>query len=157
MELQAYTLIAEVVGAVAVVLTLIYLAIQLRQNTKALRTSAYQGMVANSMQILTTLLADPERAQFFLRVQSNPGQITEEDGVRWHWFMLAAFRHWDNLYYQYRTGALETEMWEGYDHLMTNWLQNQAWSEWFMEHEESFSRSLRVLIHDKINIRGDDA
>ena len=41
MEWEAIGAIGEVGGAVGVIVTLIYLAGQLRQNTKALRTGSY--------------------------------------------------------------------------------------------------------------------
>ena len=40
--------IAEIAGAFGVILTLIYLAIQLRQNTKASQITAVQNSVENS-------------------------------------------------------------------------------------------------------------
>ena len=131
MELEVYTLIAEVVAAVAVVVTLIYISIELRQNTRALRTSAYQDMVGNTMQIVMPLMADRELAGFFYRAQENSETLTDEEKLRWHFLMLACFRHWDNLYYQYRIGNLEAEMWDGYNNAMAAWVESRAWSEWF--------------------------
>ena len=156
MELEVYTLIAEVVAAVAVVVTLIYISIELRQNTRALRTSAYQDMVGNTMQIVMPLMADRELAEFFYRAQENSDTLTDQEKLRWHLLMLACFRHWDNLYYQYRIGNLEAEMWDGYDRTMGAWVESQSWSEWFTAHEEYFSRSLRALVRDKLNVGGSD-
>ena len=42
MDWQAVGAISELIGAVAVVVTLIYLAVQIRQNTSGIRASAYQ-------------------------------------------------------------------------------------------------------------------
>ena len=40
--------LGEFVGSIAVVLSLIYLAFQIRQNTKSIRASTHHGMVESS-------------------------------------------------------------------------------------------------------------
>ena len=39
MSLEAWAAIAEIIGAIAVVVTLAYLAVQIRQNSNAIRSS----------------------------------------------------------------------------------------------------------------------
>ena len=41
----------EFIGAIAIVITLIYLAVQLRQNTTSVRASAYQEWVTSNVEI----------------------------------------------------------------------------------------------------------
>ena len=48
MELGA---LGEFVGSIAVVITLIYLALQLKQNTSSVRANAYQGWVAANLDL----------------------------------------------------------------------------------------------------------
>ena len=49
MNWEAIGAISEVVGATAVVITLVYLVVQIRQNTGGIRASAYQTWVAASI------------------------------------------------------------------------------------------------------------
>ena len=46
MTIQDWGAIGELVGGAAVVLTLVYLAVQLRQNTKSVETSALSGWLS---------------------------------------------------------------------------------------------------------------
>lgn len=48
MNWAAIQAVAEAIGAIVVVASLIYLAIQVRQNTRAVRVATYDGMVQAS-------------------------------------------------------------------------------------------------------------
>ena len=53
--MAALQAVAEVIAAVAVVVSLVYLAIQLRQNPRALRAATYDAMVRSSAKFLDPL------------------------------------------------------------------------------------------------------
>ena len=62
--------------------------------------------------------------------------------------MLAAFRHYDNLYYQYRLGALEPGLWKAYQATLIGWLKNPGWRAWFAANSAGFSEPLQALCRD---------
>ncbi len=150
MDLETITPIAEIIGSIAVVVSLIYVSVQVRQNTCALRATTYNAVTSNSIAILSPMFSHPEFAEFLVRVQSHPGMATPAEKLRFHVCMLSAFRHWDNLYYQFRNGMLEPEMWESYDCTMTGWLTNPAWRDWFVGNAACFSKNLRTLLQQRI-------
>ena len=59
MNWEAIGAVAEFVGAIAVVITLIYLRSQLRQNTKALRSSSYASINQQEDDFLAEMARDP--------------------------------------------------------------------------------------------------
>jgi hypothetical protein len=150
MDLENFARIAEIISSVAVVVSLIYVGMQVRQNTRALRATTYNSVSSNSVAILSPMYAHPEFTEFLTRVQSAPDAATPAEKQRFHILMLSAFRHWDNLYYQFRNGTLEREMRESYDRTMANWLTNPAWREWFKHNATFFSESLRALVRDRL-------
>jgi hypothetical protein len=150
MELEQYAHLAEIVSSIGVVVSLIYVSVQIRQNTRALNAATYNDVTGNSIAILTPMYADPEVTEFVERVQSDYESATPAEKRRFHAMLLMAFRHWDNLYYQYRTGALEAELWRGYDRTMSSWLSNDAWQAWFRSNAEFFSDGLRALVRQRL-------
>ena len=59
MTLEDLGNIGEFVAAIAVVVSLLYLAIQIRQNTKTVRTSTYQAILDSSRSDTELILAYP--------------------------------------------------------------------------------------------------
>ena len=62
MNIQELGSIGEFVAAIATVATLAYLALQIRQNTRALRHSALQTHKESIQQMIALIAASPENA-----------------------------------------------------------------------------------------------
>ena len=71
MNWDAVGVSAEVLGAVAVVATLAYLAVQIRQNTKAVRASALDASINSFEEDRRSISESSELAQICMRAMEN--------------------------------------------------------------------------------------
>jgi len=140
--LQALGNLGEFIGAVGVVISLIYLARQMIQNTTSVRAASFNSMAQNSIRLLEHSFIDSEFAAFLHRAEDDPASLSPEERVRWDAYMTAVFRHFGNLVYQYRVGALDRQMWESYERTLRQHLEKPSWVDWFKAHELLFSSSL---------------
>jgi hypothetical protein len=123
MTLQDWGSIGEVVGAVAVVVTLIYLAKQIKQNTHAMEegrrlalAQTYQ-MRADALQQMLVTAANSEIGTIIFKLTEDgyPEDVTAlerisaEERVRFRMWQIAQHTHWDNLHFQYQQGFLDEE------------------------------------------------
>ena len=74
--------------------------------------------------------------------EKDPSSLTPEEMLRWNAYMTAVYRHFGNLVYQYRVGALDQEMWESYESTLETHLRVPSWGAWFEENKVLFSASL---------------
>ena len=105
--------IAELVSSVAVVITLIYLAVQTSQNTAATQAAARQASLDNELWYLQMQIENP----FLLRNPILPYEdaaLTEQQIKQEHDMFIALFRMRENLYFQYRSGVLDEDSWNSY-------------------------------------------
>lgn len=142
--LQALGNIGEFVGALGVVISLIYLAQQLSSNSKAVRASSFNSMVQNSLRLLEQLYLDSEFAAFMTRAQEVPlDELEPAERIRWDAFMMAVYRHYGNLVYQHRVGALDEEIWRAYREDLKQAVTTASWRGWFERNRDVLSRSLQ--------------
>ncbi len=141
--LQALGNLGEFLGAIGVIVSLIYLALQTRQNTDSVRTASFNSMVQNSIRLLEHAFRDSEFASFLARAERDPSSLSPAEKLRWDSYMTAVFRHFGNLVYQHRVGALDPQMWESYERTLEVHLREPSWVAWFREHAYVFSDSLR--------------
>lgn len=141
--IQALGSLGEFVGALAVVISLIYLAQQMRQNTTSVRAASFNSMVQNSIRILEHAFRDSEFADFLHRAQKDPSSLSPSEVVRWDSYMTAVYRHFGNLVYQYRVGALDRQMWESYERTLRQHLRTPSWGQWFRANRVIFSDALQ--------------
>jgi hypothetical protein len=140
--LEALGNIGEFVGALGVVISLVYLARQMIQNTVSVRAASFNSMVQNSIRLLEHSFRDSEFADFLNRAQQNPDCLTPPERVRWDAYMTAVYRHFGNLQYSHRVGALDEQMWEAYRATLKEHLRTPSWANWFQQNRSIFSSAL---------------
>ena len=74
--LQALGNLGEFIGALGVVISLVYLAGQMSQNTTSVRAASFNSMVQNSIGLLEHSFRDSEFAAFLARAESEPESLT---------------------------------------------------------------------------------
>jgi hypothetical protein len=93
MNWEAIGAVGETVGALAVLVTLVYLAVQIQQNTKAVQAAAVDSANSHVSKIREAIIADADVANIFRRGSQDPASLSEDDAIRYrlliHNIMLA--------------------------------------------------------------------
>ena len=93
MDWDAIGAIAEAVGALAVIITLVYLTFQLRQNTKAIELSTYRGVIDDANQWQYKVIDSPEIAELYIAGMRGD-ELSSSDRLRFSLLMNTLFSHW---------------------------------------------------------------
>lgn len=134
--------LGEFVGAIGVVISLVYLGRQLVQNTQSVRAASFNSMVQNSIRLSEHAFRDGEFAAFLARAERDPSALSAEERIRWDNYQFAVWRHFGNLQYAHRVGTLDHQMWAAYKATLKYHLLTPSWAEWFLEHRALFSEAL---------------
>ena len=94
--------ISEIVGAVGVIASLLYLAIQIRRNDRSTRAATTQALLGRS----TDILLQQVYSGFDLESASQSQRDTVFFGI---------ISHMNNAHYQRSVGTLDDEAWEMFD------------------------------------------
>lgn len=110
MNWEAIGAIGETVGALGVVITLIYLATQIRSQNRESRiaavhelTEAFRGAIMS--------FQDPNLAAIFVRAKENFEDLPEEERLQFISMMHGILRVWEDAYYQYGEQRLDSRLW----------------------------------------------
>jgi hypothetical protein len=104
--------IGEFFGAVGVIVSLVYLAIQVRQNTTSVQASTYQALVNSYSEFSGLVGGDAEVARIW-REGLAGSSLTPDDMFRFHMIMIGASRRWENAFYQHERSMLSPAQWKG--------------------------------------------
>ncbi len=105
MDWDAIGAIAEAVGALAVIITLVYLTFQLRQNTRAIEHSTYRGVIDDANQWQYKLIDNPEIAELYMAGMRGD-ELPSRDHLRFSLLMNTLFAHWGHAFNNARTFEL---------------------------------------------------
>ena len=110
MNWDALGAIGEVVGAAAVVLTLGYLAIQIRQSGKSSRQQSYHDLVTRRSEFYNKMVESNDVAAIVI-AGSRGDSMNEVDAQRFTSSMLNYVSHFQDVYLQRRIGLVEESVW----------------------------------------------
>ena len=92
MNWDAIGAIGEVVGALGVICTLAYLAVQIRQNTESVKTSTVQAMLEASASFSDLCASHEELGRIFITGIQSRSSLSKEEKVRFHYLMTSYIR-----------------------------------------------------------------
>ena len=93
MNWDAIGALAELAGAVAVVLSLVYLALQIRENTRSVKIAAMSSFREGGADFMTTLAQNEELSDIYMRGLADPDSLSMSERQRFLWTILLALTH----------------------------------------------------------------
>ena len=92
MTLEDLGNIGELVAAVGVIISLIYLALQIRQNSRWLRASLEQSITDSTNQTIQAAAASPQFSRVVLEGQERFEELTEDEQRQFVLYAIGTFR-----------------------------------------------------------------
>ncbi len=135
--------IAEIVGAIAVVISLLYLAIQLKQNTDLERAKLEVQFGVTWADMHDNMIQNPKLARAYDLAAENWHEMSDEDARAYIWFVAKSFHILEGMFRQHQRGLLTNEVWEPYQRYIFGVLQIEAVSGWWRSDGSLTSREFQ--------------
>ena len=142
--------VGEIVGALAVFITLAYLAVQIRQNTGAVRASALDSSVNALTTVRAKIHDNGELTDIYLRGCENPECLTDAELTRYRLLLTNIVWSILNLYTQSGYANLSDSVWISQKPILKRILSTKGgtwyWKQHKNEFESSFAREVDAII-----------
>ena len=147
--------IGELVSAVAVVVSLVYLAFQIRQNTrqidentKAAQAAAFDSSINHTFMARATIIENEDLARIYLEGSKDPKALSEEDLLRYRLILHNILWSIWNMQSQARVGQLSSETW-GAQQATLERIAKTAGFKWFWaNYAQEFGASFQRIVAD---------
>ena len=131
MNWEAIGAIAELIGGVAVLITLIYLSIQVMQNSRMQRQQNVTEQTNRCIDSGQLLAGDPEFADIYRKSMNNI-ELTATEFSRLSGFFFAVLTDFEEMYYTHKAGQQSEFRWENlnkhvYFHIKPGTKGNEWW------------------------------
>lgn len=135
--------ITEITGAIAVVVSVLYLGLQIRDNTKVLRSQAHYNALSLAQRPMEMMIENESLASVVNRGYASPNALSADDWARFGNYAFISFNAWEYLYYQHRDRAIPKELWVGADNYFKGLVAEKPgltrfWSEFHTSFDEPF-------------------
>jgi hypothetical protein len=136
---EAISAIGQMVGAIAVVISLIYLAREVRSNARATRYAAMRATLDNFNRLAQLTSEDSDLAELYYRGLDDFEALERLDYARFNTIMHQIFRNMEDVYHQHLEGHLDPRVWPGLEVFMRGFNSNPGVQAWWRSHSHWFS------------------
>jgi len=150
MNWEMITAIAQLATVCVGVPSIIYFAIQLREQNRERRQSAVNALTVQWGELTKALHEDGEFTALYLRGLQSFHDLDAVSKLRFSAFQNRFFKNFEGMYYSRREGILSTELWDEIDRTMSDFLAYKGIRDWWQTrrhwHTEAFSRVVDGII-----------
>jgi hypothetical protein len=146
MNWEMISAIGQMLGAIGVIISIVYLAAQIRNQNKESRRAAMNVLTSHWSDLNKTLVENPEMAVLFLRAMKSFDELDGASKLRVGAHLGRFLRFADSLYLGVLDGTLDRRLWRGYERTLADTAAYPGFQAWWATrkhwHTENSARSL---------------
>jgi hypothetical protein len=150
--LQDLGSIGEFVAAIATLLTLVYLALQIRENSRSVRAAAVDAAAERFIESLRLVALNPELAELLEEGHKDYAALSDKKKRRYRYHYFANSLQFENLFRKHRDGHLPEQQWEGIAaslrHVFRDPGTRQVWKELRLLLEPEFREFIDAMLEN---------
>jgi len=151
MTLEEFAYIAEIIGVVLVIASLIYVAQQLRQNTEMMRAESRNEIQHSKQQEIFMLLQNPDIWR------GLASEELDDESIRLTLWLTASLRAREHEWFQFRSGVLDEAAWNSYATAIPIALANKRARAWWDVTKQIYNKKFVDVVDELIENRSINA
>jgi hypothetical protein len=124
MNWDAISAISQLVGSIAVVVSVLYLAVQLRSSTRVAKVAAMDAAAAALRDVTKPFMENAELARLWRIGLENLDALSAEDQARFFHAAHQFLKAMETIHYHYVYGMLDPQLWSGWRELLHHYVES---------------------------------
>ncbi len=147
MTIQDLGSIGEFVAAIATLATLVYLAVQIRQNTASVRSASAKQILQGIAEFNQFISSDPALTDLWWH-GTDPDALSEQEWRRFLHVASSLILRLELMFINHREGLLPVQVWEAQVNSMRHLLALPAMQRWFSEYGSMVHADFRYFVEE---------
>jgi len=159
MSIQDWAALAEIIGAVAVVASLIYLAVQVRQNThelsmsaKSTELAAFERNVEAGIRIREIFILNPEILELYTRGGESWADLDEGDKLRFDMVLRNVFSALQGAYIRQLTYGNDPARFSGSERTLDRLISGRGIRDWLSHNNPDWRPEFDALVRQRVRL-----
>ena len=149
MTIQDLGSIGELIAAIATIATLVYLAVQIRQNTLSNRDASTRSTHDMILRVNTTAIADATLTDLLIRGAKDHAGLDPVESSRFHAHWMNSFFMYQDVFFLARRSQVEPYLWTGVESHMFQYLESPGLISWWKSNQQRFAEEFRDYVNEK--------
>ncbi len=140
----------EFIGSIGIVVSLIYLGVQIRQNTDSVRESNLRAATDRSIAHSRFSAGTPGMMGLFLQAQTDAGPLTDEQRWQFGTFLFSMFLDYQEQYFLQRKSRGDEAFWETMNKNMMRYLRQPGGRDWWGSGQQMLDEEFVAFVNARL-------
>ena len=150
-DLSQLANIGELVGGIAVLITLIYLAVQIRQNTNVLKATSLRNAKNGFNRINLIIAQSAELTEIIDKHMYSYETLNPQEISRANWIWLSYTNIWETLFHEVKESIGHEEIWKSEERNIIFVFKLGGYRHWWRENQLGGTSEFRVYMDNLFN------
>jgi len=150
MELQTLANVGEFLGGLGVIVSLIYLAVQIRGNTSSQQSETYARSLERMAYMQELMAKDHALTKMFNEGLIDPSQLTITQKIQFAWVLTEMFGNLEFMFFQSEQRNIPAELWDRWKETMKWWLTFPGVVAWWKGKPTPFTPAFMSCVEECI-------
>ena len=146
-NLKLMAMSAEIVASLAVIISLIFVAYSINQNTAALQAINDNFLYELQNQRLSDVSIDGDLATIIVKFTDGQ-ELTDSELLRYRFWMTQELNMWELAFLRFRDGLLPPRQWKTWDAMWSKDIPLQIPVEWWSNYRYQFDTEFAVHVDE---------
>ncbi len=145
--------LAELIAAIGVIVSVVYLAIQVRGGNHQIRQQATNDMLTMMHSPIEQMISNAELSEIIRLGNTDPDSLSEADWFRYSFWWLLQFDTYEYLHDACQRGTMDDTHWTGTDASFRNAFKiwpgsRRAWQDWSHVYSGAFQTYVATIVEE---------
>jgi hypothetical protein len=159
MSIQEWAAIAEIISAVAVFASLVYLAMQIRQNTnglemslKATELAAFERNVETGNRMRELFIVNGDVAELYARGMKSFADLNDSDRLRFGMILSNVFSALQGAYVRQLTYGNDPENFSGSERMLDSLIRRSSVRDWLSRNDPDWRPQFAAMVKRRVQL-----
>jgi hypothetical protein len=146
MNWEAISAISQLVGSFAVVLSVLYLAVQVHQSTRVARLATQDAAAAALRDVTKPFMENAELERIWRIGLEDIGALSIEERARFFHATYQFLKAFETIHSHYAHGLMDKQLWKGWEGLLRHYIAAPGFAQYLQLRPEVFSEQFRQFV-----------
>lgn len=140
--------VGELVAAIAVIVSVVFVGVEIRQNSQAQVQATTQVAVSDYVGSLELLASDPAFACLYTRAVQDFESLDAADRLRFSAYYMSTYYQLQEMHRLSEEGAIDADTWSGFHSLLQETTRYPGVRQWFAVRRTWFSERFQAYVDE---------
>jgi len=146
MNWDAISAVSQMIGSIAVVVSVLYLAFQLRSSTKVAKVAAQDAAASALRDVTKPFMENAELGRLWRAGLEDLNALSADDKARFFHATHQFLKAMETIHFHYTYGLLDAQLWSGWRELLRHYVASPGIAHYLELRGEVFSERFRTFL-----------